>query len=96
MAAVARQPVVVPFDAGGPEFKNYKSGIYNGPCKADTNHYLTIVGYGKDTDATSYWLAKNSWGPNWGVEGYAYLKKDILSQPWGLCGLATMPIYPVI
>jgi hypothetical protein len=35
--------VVIPFDVGGPEFKDYISVIYDSPCSADPNHDLTLV-----------------------------------------------------
>ena len=44
----AFQPVNVIIDASSPEFQNYRSGIFQGPCNADLNHAVTIVGYGNE------------------------------------------------
>jgi len=61
--------------ASEPSFDNYKSGVYQGCTTKQQDHSVLVVGYG--TDAASgldYWLVKNSWGPNWGENGYFRLK----------------------
>jgi hypothetical protein len=45
-AAMVQQLVVLQFDAGRPEFNDYISAIYEGPCTADPNYDLTLVGSG--------------------------------------------------
>jgi hypothetical protein len=60
MAAMAQQFMVLQFDAGRPEFNDYISGIYEGPCTVDPNHDLTLVGYGKDPEGSEFWIANNS------------------------------------
>jgi len=37
------------------------------------NHGMILVGY---NDTGQYWILKNSWGNNWGYNGYAYIKYD--------------------
>ncbi|KAF4676953.1 hypothetical protein FOL47_004195 [Perkinsus chesapeaki] len=44
-----------------------------------TNHALLLVGWGAEVDPKTgkevkYWIAKNSWGPNWGPFGDGHLK----------------------
>uniref|UniRef100_A0A0D3FRV3 Cathepsin propeptide inhibitor domain-containing protein n=1 Tax=Oryza barthii TaxID=65489 RepID=A0A0D3FRV3_9ORYZ len=100
MAAVARQPVAVVFDAGDPLFQNYRgNGVYKGGtgCSTNVNHALTIVGYGTNHPDTgeNYWIAKNSYGNLWGDNGFVYLAKDTADRT-GVCGLAIWPTFPTI
>ena len=53
---------------------NYDSGVFEG-CKdksVSANHAITIVGF----DADGNWIMKNSWGEDWGTDGYMILSKD--------------------
>ena len=38
--------------------------------KWETDHLLLLVGYN-----TSHWFVKNSWGPYWADQGYAYVRR---------------------
>ena len=41
----------------------------------DVNHAVTIVGWDHDEETqTDYWIVKNSWGKEWGIDGYMYVK----------------------
>ncbi|CAH9104863.1 unnamed protein product [Cuscuta europaea] len=98
LQAVANQPVSVGIDAGGgqaSEFQFYHGGVFSGRCGSQLNHDVTIVGYGTTVNGTDYWVVKNSWGSEWGEEGYIKMKRGILDAK-GLCGLATSASYPTV
>ncbi|KAL2328031.1 hypothetical protein Fmac_021458 [Flemingia macrophylla] len=91
--AVANQPVSVSIDAGGHAFQFYSSGVFTGQCGTETDHGVTVVGYGSTDDGTKYWIVKNSWGTRWGEEGYIRMQRGIDAKE-GLCGIATDASYP--
>ena len=53
------------------DFFDYKSGIYvhhdEFPFPVG-GHTVVILGWG--TEDLNYWICQNSWGPNWGEDGY--------------------------
>ncbi|XP_038973857.1 senescence-specific cysteine protease SAG39-like [Phoenix dactylifera] len=93
LQAVAKQPVSVAIEGSGKDFQFYSGGVFMGNCGTDLDHAVTVVGYGKATDGTKYWLLKNSWGTTWGENGYMRLLRDIDAAE-GLCGIAMQPSYP--
>lgn len=63
---------------------DYTGGIFTADmCSNDIDHAVTIVGYTKDA-----WIIKNSWGTDWGVDGYLYLERGK-----NACGLAEYMVY---
>ncbi|KAJ3678419.1 hypothetical protein LUZ60_002222 [Juncus effusus] len=90
--AVAGQPVSVAIEASGREFQLYKSGVFTARCGTDLDHGVAAVGYGTE-NGVDYWIVRNSWGPNWGEEGYIRLQRNVGGA--GKCGIASMASYPV-
>jgi C1A family cysteine protease len=93
MYYVSRQPVLVSIDSRG--LKHYKSGISSAPCSALRNHAVLIVGYGQE-NGHRYWIVKNSWGADWGEQGFFRLKRVSSSKGFGKCGIRIAPYFPVV
>ncbi|XP_066382622.1 senescence-specific cysteine protease SAG39-like [Miscanthus floridulus] len=92
--AVAQQPVAV--DINSETLQHYNGGVISGPCDPDKiDHGVTVVGYGAESGGRKYWIAKNSWGENWGEKGYFRLERRIKDNR-GTCGIATWANYPVM
>jgi hypothetical protein len=91
--AVLRNPVVIGIEADTYTFQSYSSGIITSPlCGTDIDHAVEIVGFGVDND-TKYWTVRNSWGTDWGENGYfRILRTDSTNDP-GICGLAIEPSF---
>ncbi|XP_044121696.1 procathepsin L-like [Neovison vison] len=90
-------PVSAAVDSSPYSFQFYKTGIYYDPSCSNIrlNHGILVVGYGfegEESEDKKYWIVKNSWGTNWGMEGYMLLAKDRDNH----CGIATMASFPVV
>ncbi|CAK9135384.1 unnamed protein product [Ilex paraguariensis] len=92
--AVANQPVSVAIEAGGRAFQLYLSGVFTGLCGTELDHGVAAVGYGTE-NGVDYWLVRNSWGPNWGENGYIRLERNLANTTTGKCGIAVEPSYPI-
>lgn len=84
MIALQVGPVVVSVD--GSPWASYVSGIFDG-CSRDAtvNHAVLLVGYG--TGEKDYWKIRNSWGADWGEDGFIRLLRfDSDEGNAGYCG----------
>ncbi|KAK4329117.1 hypothetical protein Pmani_000528 [Petrolisthes manimaculis] len=67
------------------DFLHYKTGVYHHTTLTDsfnplelTNHAVLVVGYGTDDNTKEdYWLVKNSWGEDWGENGYFRIRRGV-------------------
>lgn len=88
LEALTRGAVSVGFKFTNPFF-SYGRGIWRDTtCSGSPNHAVTLVGY-----SPTYVLAKNSWGPHWGISGFVKYARN-----FGNCQLfehSSMPILTV-
>ncbi|KAA8528502.1 hypothetical protein F0562_035857 [Nyssa sinensis] len=92
--AVANQPVSVAIEASGRDFQLYESGIFTGQCGTALDHGVAAVGYGTE-NGLDYWIVRNSWGKNWGENGYLRMERNLAGTATGKCGIAVEPSYPI-
>ncbi|XVE53984.1 hypothetical protein DITRI_Ditri03aG0046400 [Diplodiscus trichospermus] len=87
------RPVSVAFQVVT-SFRFYKGGVYTsdkcGSTSMDVNHAVLAVGYGVE-NGIPYWLIKNSWGAEWGDNGYFKMEMGK-----NMCGVATCASYPIV
>ncbi|CAD5165688.1 unnamed protein product [Musa acuminata subsp. malaccensis] len=69
LTAMVNQPITVTIDASDEDFWRYSEGVFTRSYGTKLNHQVAIVGYGTSEDGM-YWIVKNSWGLEWGEEGY--------------------------
>lgn len=74
----------------------YNGGIFNSSmCGNRLDHGVAGVGYGVDqASGEQYWIIRNSWGPDWGEQGYIRLLKTTQTKNHGMCGVNKQNSYP--
>jgi hypothetical protein len=88
-------PGVVCFDVYD-DFQSYSSGVYVKSARAKKvgAHAVALVGYGTE-GGVPYWLIQNSWGPNWGLGGFAKVRRGTNEVSIESNGLAVVrPVAP--
>ena len=96
-AAVAQGPVSVAIEADTSIFQFYADGVLkNENCGVALDHGVLIVGYGEENNGDMYWLVKNSWGQDWGDNGYVKIARTNSTNDPGVCGIAMQPVFPVV
>jgi C1A family cysteine protease len=77
-------PLSVCLDAS--KWATYTSGIVSS-CSKNIDHCVQVVGI--DT-TEQYWKVRNSWGTDWGADGYIYLESGV-----DMCGITYDPTFVV-
>ncbi|MEW5924463.1 MAG: FG-GAP-like repeat-containing protein, partial [Candidatus Zixiibacteriota bacterium] len=62
-------PVAVAVRADGNMFA-YTGGIFNQHNPLTVNHAVVLVGWDDSQGTSGVWIARNSWGDDWGEDGY--------------------------
>jgi cathepsin F len=90
---VEHGPVSVAVDAEAWQF--YFEGVFYLPCGTELDHGVLLVGYGTETDIffqdMPYWIIKNSWGEDWGEDGYIRIERGD-----GKCGVNLFPCSSIV
>jgi C1A family cysteine protease len=72
-------------------FSSYTGGCYEDNC-TDINHGVTIVGWDDNMcGGEGAWIVKNSWGPDWGDNGYVYMKYGTCYIGYGAAAINYTP-----
>ena len=79
------------------DFINYSGGVYNLTKSSLEDNDLfnlsvLVIGYGTTKDKIPYYLIKNSWGTQWGIDGYFYWNR---SDP-NMGGILNYASYPLL
>lgn len=91
MSAIAVKPNAVAVNASSLAFQTYSSGVLTSTkCSTEINHAITAVGYNASA-STPYYIVRNSWGVNWGADGYILIGA---TGGAGICGINQFVAYP--
>merc|ERR1719498_2223045 len=88
-----RGPIACNVDAD--PILNYAGGIVTAKSN-QTDHTISVVGWGTDATLGLYWIVRNSWGEYWGEQGYFRVQSGALdiegdSCAWAVPGDFTAP-----
>jgi len=99
-ALTTKGPLIVAVDAKLWSF--YGGGVFNScPKDATINHAVVLIGYGhaekaghsgtEEETGKPYWLIRNSWGRDWGLNGYIQLGRSTHHNGDKFCGMDKFP-----
>ncbi|XP_053168552.1 dipeptidyl peptidase 1 [Hemicordylus capensis] len=96
---VRHGPMAVAFEVYS-DFMHYKGGIYHHTGLMDpfnpfelTNHAVLLIGYGSDPGTgEKFWVVKNSWGANWGENGFFRIRRGTDECAIESIAMASTPI----
>ena len=71
-------PVHLAMNTGSSFSEVGRDGVFNAaepPSGRHGRHAMLLVGY-----TGNYYIVKNSWGTDWGDQGYCYIPKNVLAD----------------
>lgn len=96
LSAIVQQPVSVAVEADQSVFQFYSGGVMTSACGTALDHGVLAVGYGTTSAGQDYYKVKNSWGADWGANGYILLGRGSAFGSTGQCGIQMDPSFPVV
>lgn len=93
---IALQPISVAVEADQSAFQFYSGGVMTKACGTNLDHAALAVGYGTNTQGQDYYKVKNSWGADWGMNGYILLGRGAGFSAQGQCGIQMDPSFPLV
>lgn len=89
LSFLEKQPLSVAIQANSINFQHYKNGIFDDiNCyTGQLDHGVLAIGYDEESI-----ILKNSWGENWGDNGYINLAR--IGNGNGICGVLMMASFP--
>lgn len=97
--AMVNGPISIIGEAGSKVFYRYRDGVMNSPdCGTNVNHSMNAVGYGY-LGYQKYFIVRNSWGTEWGMDGYINIAAQETAWFWdppslGICGIQQISVWP--
>jgi cathepsin L len=92
-ALVKNGPVASFIDAGHKSFFFYASGIYREEdCRVkpeEMNHAVLVAGFSELDESRKYWLIENTFGTDWGLNGFMLLDRSGSNT----CGILNAPTF---
>jgi C1A family cysteine protease len=99
LASLALQPTSIAMQADQLSFQFYSSGVFSEEDCGETgaiDHGVLAVGYGTDEETgKKYFTVKNSWGPDWGENGFFRLARQSKNE-WGTCAILRVMTAPIV
>jgi C1A family cysteine protease len=72
--------------AATPAFIAYTGGVFDEGSNSSINHAIVLVGW---DDQRGAWLLRNSWGTNWGENGYMWIE-------YGTNSVGSYPVWAMV
>ncbi len=58
-------------------FSDYTGGVFNLDTATEINHGVALVGWDDSQGTSGVWLLRNSWGSDWGEDGYMRIEYGV-------------------
>jgi C1A family cysteine protease len=81
IGSYANGPLSICVDASS--WQDYSSGVLKRNCGTELDHCVQLTGWGV-TGSTEYWIVRNSWNTDWGLEGFIWIERNSGKD---LCGI---------